>query len=54
MSANLTRVLRSAAGQPPNVEVVPLTEADEQATNRNPSLVSDAIFNEALGEYCHR
>jgi hypothetical protein len=41
-------------GKLPNVEVVPLTQADDQATNRDPSLVSDAVFNEALGEYCHR
>ena len=36
------------------VEIVPITDPDEQAINRVASLVNDHVFNEALGEYCHR
>jgi len=37
-----------------DVEVVPVTEVAASARNRDTSLVSDAVFLEALGEYCHR
>lgn len=36
------------------VEVVALTDTNDTAFNRDPSLVPDRIFTEALGEYCHR
>ena len=35
-------------------EVIPVTDTNERAVNRDPALVSDAVFVEALGEYCHR
>jgi len=41
-------------GKLSGVEVVAVSEADESAMNRDPSLVSDAVFTEALGEYCQR
>ena len=37
-----------------DVEIVPVTEATAGRSNRDTSLVSDAVFFEALGEYCHR
>ena len=36
------------------VEVVPVTEPEERAWNRGSSLITDSVFYEALGEYCHR
>lgn len=41
-------------GKVPNVEIVPITEPMEHAINRDSSLVSASVFDEALGEYCHR
>ena len=41
-------------GKLSGVEVVAVSEADESALNRDPSLVPDTVFTEALGEYCHR
>ena len=41
-------------GKLSETEVVPLTGAHERAVNRDPSLVPDTVFTEALGEYCHR
>jgi len=41
-------------GKVPEVEIVPVSDPESLAFNRDPSLVSEAIFNEALGEYCHR
>ena len=41
-------------GKVPEVEIVPVLEPDGEAVNRDHTLVSDAIFCEALGEYCHR
>lgn len=41
-------------GKLPDVEVVPLLEATESAVNLDESLVGDAVFREALGEYCQR
>ena len=41
-------------GKVPEVEIVPLTDPKERAINRDPSLVSAAVFDEALGEYYHR
>jgi hypothetical protein len=37
-----------------DVEIVPVTAAGTSASNLDRSLVSDAVFLEALGEYCHR
>jgi hypothetical protein len=39
-------------GKVPDVEIVPVLDPAEQAVNRDPSLVSDTVFSEALGEYC--
>jgi hypothetical protein len=41
-------------GKLPGVEVVPMTDANERAVNRDSLLVPDTVFTEALGEYCHR
>jgi len=41
-------------GKVPEFEIVAVTEPEEPAINRAPTLISDAIFNEALGEYCAR
>jgi hypothetical protein len=41
-------------GKLAGVEVVPVLDADERAVNRDPSLVPDTVFTEALGEYCQR
>ena len=41
-------------GKLSGVEVVPVTDANGRAVNRDPSLVPDTVFTEALGEYCHR
>jgi hypothetical protein len=41
-------------GKVPEVEIVPVSDPKERAFNPAASLVSDAVFNEALGEYCHR
>jgi hypothetical protein len=41
-------------GKLPGVEVVPVADTTERAVNRDPSLVLDTVFTEALGEYCHR
>ena len=41
-------------GKVPEVEIVPVTDLKESAVNRDPSLVSESVLNEALGEYCHR
>ncbi len=37
-----------------DVEVVPVTEPEAPAFNRDPNLVPQSIFLEALGEYLHR
>lgn len=41
-------------GKVPEVEVVAVLDPQQEAVNRSPSLVSDRVFNEALGEYCQR
>ena len=41
-------------GKVPDAEIIPMTDPKERAVNLDPSLVSQAVFNEALGEYCHR
>lgn len=37
-----------------DIEVVPVLERGVTAVNRDTFLVSEAVFYEALGEYCHR
>lgn len=37
-----------------DVEVVAVTDPAEDALNRDPTLVPESVFVEALGEYCHR
>lgn len=37
-----------------DIEIVPLTSAPAAAANRDANLVPQAVFLEALGEYCHR
>jgi hypothetical protein len=37
-----------------DIEIVPVMEATGAVTNLDPALVTDHIFHEALGEYCHR
>lgn len=41
-------------GKVPEIEVVPVTDAPGGARglNKEPDLIRDAVFNEALGEYC--
>ena len=41
-------------GKVPEVEIVPVTDPEEQAVNPAPSLITDSVFHEALGEYCQR
>jgi hypothetical protein len=41
-------------GKLSDIEVVPLTDSPGEARNQDLSLVSDAVFQEALGEYCRR
>jgi hypothetical protein len=41
-------------GKVPEIEIVPVLDPKEHSVNPAPSLVSDAVFNEALGEYCPR
>jgi len=41
-------------GKVTGIEIVPLTDPDARAVNSSPPLVSDSVFNEALGEYCQR
>jgi len=41
-------------GKIPEVEIVPIADPKESAVNLDGSLVSPAVFEEALGEYCHR
>jgi len=41
-------------GKVSNVEIVPVATPEEHAFNRDRSLVSEAVFDEALGEYYHR
>ena len=41
-------------GKVPEAEIVPVIDPQERANNLAPSLVSDTVFCEALGEYCHR
>lgn len=41
-------------GKLAGVEVVPVTDPHESAVNRDPALVPDSVFTEALGEYCRR
>jgi hypothetical protein len=41
-------------GKVPELEIVAVTDPRERALNLDPSLVSHAVFDEALGEYCHR
>jgi hypothetical protein len=37
-----------------DVEVVPVTAPEERACHRGSQILSDSVFHEALGEYCHR
>jgi hypothetical protein len=37
-----------------DVEVVAVAGNQDSSENLDPDLISDAIFTEALGEYCHR
>ncbi len=37
-----------------DVEVVPATDLPAEHYNRSSTLVPEAVFFEALGEYCHR
>ena len=41
-------------GKLSGIEVVPVLDPDEEAFNRDPGLVPDSVFAEALGEYGHR
>jgi hypothetical protein len=41
-------------GKVEGVEIVPVPDSKERAANLDPLLVSPAVFDEALGEYCHR
>ena len=41
-------------GKLPDVEIVPVMDPSEKAFNRDAHLVSEGVFNEAMGEYCHR
>lgn len=41
-------------GKLSGVEIVPVIDPKEKAFNPDPTLVSTAVFHEALGEYCHR
>lgn len=41
-------------GKVPGVEIVAVTDPQEEAVNRDPDLVPPAVFDEALGEYCQR
>jgi hypothetical protein len=41
-------------GKLDTIEVVPVTEPGETAINRDPELVLESVFLEALGEYLHR
>jgi hypothetical protein len=37
-----------------DIEIVAVAETTGAAMNLDPALVTDHIFHEALGEYCHR
>jgi hypothetical protein len=37
-----------------DVEIVAVTEKATSVMNLDPALVNPHVFNEALGEYCHR
>ena len=41
-------------GKVPELEIVPVLDPQERATNLDPLLVPDTVFTEALGEYCQR
>ena len=41
-------------GKVPEVEIIPVNDPEERAINPAGSLISDAVFHEALGQYCHR
>ena len=41
-------------GKLPGVEAAAVADVQERAVNRDPSLVPETVFTEALGEYCHR
>ncbi len=41
-------------GKLADIEVVPVSDFAANDYNRSTALVSDAVFLEALGEYCHR
>jgi hypothetical protein len=41
-------------GKVPDVEIVPVADPKERALNLDTHLVSQQVFDEALGEYCHR
>jgi len=41
-------------GKVPEVEIVPVTDSPAGAINLDPRLVSQSVFLEALGEYCHQ
>lgn len=40
-------------GKVSDVEIVPVIDPNESAVNQDAGLVSDAVLNEALGEYYH-
>jgi hypothetical protein len=37
-----------------DIEIVAVPDANGEVMNLDPTLVTDHIFHEALGEYCHR
>ncbi len=41
-------------GKLDDVEVIPVTEPESEAVNRDEDLVPEAVFYEALGEYLQR
>ncbi len=41
-------------GKLDGIEVVPVSEPAQLANNRDPALVLESVFLEALGEYLHR
>ncbi len=45
-------VLQGKVGE--DIEIVALTEEERGAENLDSDLISTAVFEEALGEYCHR
>lgn len=41
-------------GKLADIEVVPVSDSDDPAPNRDHRLVPESVFLEALGEYLHR